>query len=48
MTNVTPEYVAEIIDKFEVSEENKQQCVMGIEGNFYFFILPFRVFYLHF
>uniref|UniRef100_A0AAX7UAG4 Phosphoinositide phospholipase C n=1 Tax=Astatotilapia calliptera TaxID=8154 RepID=A0AAX7UAG4_ASTCA len=32
MTNVTPEYVAEIIDKFEVSEENKQQCVMGIEG----------------
>ncbi|XP_030600308.1 1-phosphatidylinositol 4,5-bisphosphate phosphodiesterase eta-1 isoform X1 [Archocentrus centrarchus] len=32
MSNVTPEYVAEIIDKFEVSEENKQKCVMGIEG----------------
>lgn len=37
MTNVTPEYVAEIIDKFEVSDENKQRGVMGIEGNF----LPF-------
>lgn len=48
MTNVTPEYVAEIIDKFEVSEENKQQCVMGIEGNFNFFILPFKVCCLHF
>ncbi|XP_070826690.1 1-phosphatidylinositol 4,5-bisphosphate phosphodiesterase eta-1 isoform X1 [Chaetodon trifascialis] len=32
MTNVTPEYVAEIIDKFEVSDENKQRGVMGIEG----------------
>lgn len=34
MTNVTPEYVAEIIDKFEVSDENKQNGVLGIEGNF--------------
>ncbi|KAM4743489.1 1-phosphatidylinositol 4,5-bisphosphate phosphodiesterase eta-1 isoform 2-T2 [Anableps anableps] len=32
MTNVTSEYVAEIIDKFEVSEENKQRAVLGIEG----------------
>uniref|UniRef100_A0A3Q4BGI6 Phosphoinositide phospholipase C n=1 Tax=Mola mola TaxID=94237 RepID=A0A3Q4BGI6_MOLML len=32
MTNVTPEYVAEIIKKFEVSDENKQMGVMGIEG----------------
>ncbi|XP_045928772.1 1-phosphatidylinositol 4,5-bisphosphate phosphodiesterase eta-1 [Micropterus dolomieu] len=32
MSNVTPEYVAEIIDKFEVSDENKQRGIMGIEG----------------
>ncbi|XP_054901318.1 1-phosphatidylinositol 4,5-bisphosphate phosphodiesterase eta-1 isoform X3 [Poeciliopsis prolifica] len=32
MTNVTSEYVAEIIDKFEVSDENKQRGVLGIEG----------------
>lgn len=32
MANVTPEYVAEIVDKFEVSDENKQRGVMGIEG----------------
>uniref|UniRef100_A0A3B3TNQ7 Phosphoinositide phospholipase C n=1 Tax=Poecilia latipinna TaxID=48699 RepID=A0A3B3TNQ7_9TELE len=32
MTNVTPEYVAEIIDKFEVSDENKGRGVLGIEG----------------
>uniref|UniRef100_A0A8C4E3B0 Phosphoinositide phospholipase C n=1 Tax=Dicentrarchus labrax TaxID=13489 RepID=A0A8C4E3B0_DICLA len=32
MTNVTPEYVAEVIDKFEVSDENKQRGIMGIEG----------------
>ncbi|XP_074534999.1 1-phosphatidylinositol 4,5-bisphosphate phosphodiesterase eta-1 isoform X1 [Halichoeres trimaculatus] len=32
MTNVTPEYVAEIIAKFEVSDENKQRGVMGIDG----------------
>lgn len=33
MTSVTPEYVAEIIDKFEVADENKQKGVLGIEGN---------------
>lgn len=32
MANVTPEYVAEIIQKFEVADENKQKGVMGIEG----------------
>uniref|UniRef100_A0A3Q3QR63 Phosphoinositide phospholipase C n=1 Tax=Monopterus albus TaxID=43700 RepID=A0A3Q3QR63_MONAL len=32
IASVTPEYVAEIIDKFEVSEENKQGGVMGIEA----------------
>ncbi|XP_023287297.1 1-phosphatidylinositol 4,5-bisphosphate phosphodiesterase eta-1-like isoform X2 [Seriola lalandi dorsalis] len=32
VANVTPEYIAEIIDKFEVSDENKQRSVMGIEG----------------
>eukprot|EP00066_Takifugu_rubripes_P017552 XP_011606818.1 PREDICTED: 1-phosphatidylinositol 4,5-bisphosphate phosphodiesterase eta-1 [Takifugu rubripes] len=32
MTNVTPEYVTEIIQKFEVADENKQKGVMGIEG----------------
>ncbi|XP_061636930.1 1-phosphatidylinositol 4,5-bisphosphate phosphodiesterase eta-1 isoform X2 [Phyllopteryx taeniolatus] len=32
MVSITPEYVAEIIDKFEVSDENKQKGVMGIEG----------------
>uniref|UniRef100_A0A665UMU2 Phosphoinositide phospholipase C n=1 Tax=Echeneis naucrates TaxID=173247 RepID=A0A665UMU2_ECHNA len=32
MANVTPDYVAEIIDKFEVSDENKQRSIMGIEG----------------
>lgn len=40
MTNVTPEYVEEIIDKFEMSDENKQNGVLGIEGNF----LTFSVF----
>ncbi|XP_034459768.1 1-phosphatidylinositol 4,5-bisphosphate phosphodiesterase eta-1 isoform X2 [Hippoglossus hippoglossus] len=30
--SVTPEYVAEIVDKFELSDENKQRGVMGIEG----------------
>lgn len=34
MANVTPEDVAEIIDKFEESDENKQGGVMGIEGYF--------------
>uniref|UniRef100_A0A672Z6C1 Phosphoinositide phospholipase C n=1 Tax=Sphaeramia orbicularis TaxID=375764 RepID=A0A672Z6C1_9TELE len=32
MVSVTPEYVADVIDKFEVSDENKQRGVMGIEG----------------
>nr|XP_019944101.1 PREDICTED: 1-phosphatidylinositol 4,5-bisphosphate phosphodiesterase eta-1 isoform X2 [Paralichthys olivaceus] len=32
IASVTPEYVAEIVDKFEMSDENKQRGVMGIEG----------------
>ncbi|XP_064159624.1 1-phosphatidylinositol 4,5-bisphosphate phosphodiesterase eta-1 isoform X3 [Anguilla rostrata] len=32
MANVTTEYCLDVIDKFEVSDENKQNCVMGIEG----------------
>ncbi|XP_078059738.1 1-phosphatidylinositol 4,5-bisphosphate phosphodiesterase eta-1 [Mustelus asterias] len=32
MTNVTLEYCMDIIRKFEVSEENKQQNVLGVEG----------------
>ncbi|XP_053930862.1 1-phosphatidylinositol 4,5-bisphosphate phosphodiesterase eta-1 isoform X5 [Cuculus canorus] len=32
MNNVTPEYCLDIIEKFEVSEENKKQNVLGIEG----------------
>ncbi|XP_013867837.1 1-phosphatidylinositol 4,5-bisphosphate phosphodiesterase eta-1 isoform X2 [Austrofundulus limnaeus] len=32
MTSVTTEYVAEIINKFEVSDENKQNGVLGIDG----------------
>ncbi|NXS54201.1 PLCH1 phosphodiesterase, partial [Brachypteracias leptosomus] len=32
MSNVTPEYCLDIIQKFEVSEENKKQNVLGIEG----------------
>ncbi|XP_074498392.1 1-phosphatidylinositol 4,5-bisphosphate phosphodiesterase eta-1 isoform X8 [Sebastes fasciatus] len=32
MANVTPEYIAEIVEKFELSDENKQRGVMGIEG----------------
>ncbi|XP_041850017.1 1-phosphatidylinositol 4,5-bisphosphate phosphodiesterase eta-1 isoform X2 [Melanotaenia boesemani] len=32
MANATADYAAEIIDKFEVSDENKQRSVMGIEG----------------
>ncbi|KAG9338744.1 hypothetical protein JZ751_025413 [Albula glossodonta] len=31
MANVTTEYCLDVIDKFEVSEENKKKCVMGIE-----------------
>lgn len=47
MTNVTPEYVAEIIEKFEVSDENKQRGVMGIEGNFLPFLFPLLCLYFH-
>ncbi|NXW15137.1 PLCH1 phosphodiesterase, partial [Circaetus pectoralis] len=32
MNNVTPEYCLDIIQKFEVSEENRKQNVLGIEG----------------
>ncbi|KAM5163968.1 1-phosphatidylinositol 4,5-bisphosphate phosphodiesterase eta-1 [Mantella aurantiaca] len=32
MTNVTTEYCLDIIQKFEVSEENKEQNFLGIEG----------------
>nr|XP_057935490.1 1-phosphatidylinositol 4,5-bisphosphate phosphodiesterase eta-1 isoform X2 [Doryrhamphus excisus] len=32
MVNVTPEYVAEIINKFEAADENKEKGVLGIEG----------------
>ncbi|XP_066565560.1 1-phosphatidylinositol 4,5-bisphosphate phosphodiesterase eta-1 isoform X2 [Amia ocellicauda] len=32
MNNVTTEYCLDIIDKFEVSEENKEQDVLGIDG----------------
>ncbi|KFP12281.1 1-phosphatidylinositol 4,5-bisphosphate phosphodiesterase eta-1, partial [Egretta garzetta] len=32
MNNVTPECCLDIIEKFEVSEENKKQNVLGIEG----------------
>ncbi|XP_062275426.1 1-phosphatidylinositol 4,5-bisphosphate phosphodiesterase eta-1 [Scomber scombrus] len=32
MVNVTPEYIAEVIGKFELCDENKQRRVMGIEG----------------
>ncbi len=32
MSNVTPEYCVDIINTFEVSEENKQNGVLGIEG----------------
>lgn len=43
MTNVTPEHVAEIIEKFEVADENKQRGVMGIEGNITQFFCPFSL-----
>lgn len=35
MSNVTPEYCLDIINKFEVSEENKQNGVLGIDGEKY-------------
>lgn len=49
MTNVTPEYVAEIIQKFEVADENKQKGVMGIEGNniTHSFVLSFHFQNIH-
>lgn len=40
MTSVTAEYVAEIINKFEVSDENKQNGVLGIDGKVHIFIFP--------
>lgn len=48
MTNVTPEHVAEIIEKFEVADENKQRGVMGIEGNITQFFCPFSLTAKHF
>lgn len=48
MTNVTPEHVAEIIEKFEVADENKQRGVMGIEGNITKFSCPFSLTAKHF
>lgn len=50
MSSVTPEYAAEIIDKFEVSEENKQRGIMGIEGTVltFTFLLPQLSFHLDF
>ncbi|XP_041127390.1 1-phosphatidylinositol 4,5-bisphosphate phosphodiesterase eta-1-like isoform X1 [Polyodon spathula] len=32
MSNVTTEYCLDVIDKFEVSEENKKKDVLGVEG----------------
>ncbi|XP_045076174.1 1-phosphatidylinositol 4,5-bisphosphate phosphodiesterase eta-1 isoform X2 [Coregonus clupeaformis] len=32
MVNVTTEYCLDVIDKFELSEENKQKGILGIEG----------------
>lgn len=43
MTNVAPEYVAEIIDKFEMSDENKQSGVLGIDGEHYFIFFVFSI-----
>ncbi|GAA6088466.1 1-phosphatidylinositol 4,5-bisphosphate phosphodiesterase eta-1, partial [Tachysurus ichikawai] len=31
MSNVTTEFCLDIVDKFEVSEENKQNGILGIE-----------------
>lgn len=41
MNNVTPEYCLDIIQKFEVSEENKKQNVLGIEGKSFGFRVSF-------
>lgn len=43
MNNVTPEYCLDIIQKFEVSEENKKQNVLGIEGKSCDFRVSFGV-----
>uniref|UniRef100_A0A8D0HJL8 Phosphoinositide phospholipase C n=1 Tax=Sphenodon punctatus TaxID=8508 RepID=A0A8D0HJL8_SPHPU len=40
MNNVTTEYCLDIIQKFEVSEENKEQNVLGIEGFTSFMLSP--------
>lgn len=45
MSNVTPEHCLDIINKFEVSEENKQNEVLGIEGENYVFMV-FLLFFL--
>lgn len=46
MTNVTPEYVTEIIGKFEMSQENKQSGIIGIEGIFLPFLFIFTPFFI--
>lgn len=45
MNNVTPEYCLDIIQKFEVSEENKKQNVLGIEGKVFDFDISFVLIY---
>lgn len=45
MNNVTPEYCLGIIEKFEVSEENKKQNVLGIEGKVFDFKISFVLIY---
>lgn len=45
MNNVTPEYCLDIIQKFEVSEENKKQNVLGIEGKSFDFSVGFVLLY---
>ena len=42
---MTPEYCLDIIQKFEVSEENKKQNVLGIEGNVSDFAVSFVLIY---
>lgn len=44
MSNVTPEHCLDIINKFEVSEENKQNEVLGIEGENYVFMVSLLFF----
>jgi len=45
MNNVTSEYCLDIIQKFEVSEENKKQNVLGIEGKVFDFKINFLLMY---